>query len=183
MHPPDNGANVPDLSGRRAGHGRRPPVTPRARRIGVWLAWWVLLMSFWVVLDDSLTTAELLGGAAAAAVGALVAELAGHQADTRISMRIEWLGPAVRLPAEVARDTGIVFAALWRRLVRGAEPASEFREVPVRFGSKTVQGKTRRALLVGGTSLAPNTLALGLDAERNVMIVHRLVPADEGDTR
>lgn len=96
-------------------------------------------------------------------------------------MRIEWLGPAVRLAAEVARDTGIVFAALWRRLARGAEPASEFREVPVRFGPETVEGKTRRALLIGGTSLAPNTIALGIDAERNVMIVHRLVPADEGD--
>lgn len=181
MHPADDGADVPDLSGRQAGHARRPPATPRARRIGVWLAWWVLLMSFWVILDDSLTFAELLGGAAAAAAGALLAELAGHQADARISMRIEWLRQAVRLAAEVARDTGIVFAALWRRLARGAEPASEFREVPVRFGPETVEGKTRRALLIGGTSLAPNTIALGIDAERNVMIVHRLVPADEGD--
>jgi hypothetical protein len=28
---------------------------------------------------------------------------------------------------------------------------------------------------VGGTSLAPNTFVLGIDRERDVMVVHRLV--------
>jgi hypothetical protein len=37
---------------------------------------------------------------------------------------------------------------------------------------------TRRVLLIGGTSIAPNTFALGIDSERDVMVVHRLVPED-----
>jgi len=53
---------------------------PLTARIGVWLVWWVLLMSLWVMLDDSLATDELLAGAGAAAIAALVAELAGYQA-------------------------------------------------------------------------------------------------------
>ena len=36
---------------------------------------------------------------------------------------------------------------------------------------------TRRTLLVGGTSVAPNTFVLGIDPERDVMVVHRLVAA------
>src|SRR5207248_6769570 len=140
-----------------------------------WLAWWVLLMSLWVILDNSISPDELLAGAGAAALAALLAEVAGFQAATRFRMRIEWLVPALSLPGQVVRDTGIVFAALWRRLARGEEPASGFRELPVRYGDDTVEGMTRRALHVGGQSVAPNTFALGIDEDRDVMIVHQLV--------
>ena len=160
----------------RASEPRRRRRTVRiARRLGAWLLWWVLLMSLWVILDDSIASDELLAGAGAAALGACLAELASYQAATRFRMRIEWLIPALSLPGQVVRDTVIVFAALWRRLARGQEPASGFRELPVRYGSDTAEGKTRRALYVGGQSVAPNTFALGIDRDRDVMIVHQLV--------
>jgi hypothetical protein len=41
---------------------------PAARRVGSWLVWWVLMMSFWVMIDDSVETDELLAGAGAAAL-------------------------------------------------------------------------------------------------------------------
>ena len=165
---PDRGGRASELRCRR-----RPVRT--ARRVGAWLVWWVLLMSFWVILDNSIASDELMAGAAAAALGAFLAEVASYQAATRFRMRIEWLVPAVRLPGQVARDTVIVVAALWRRLARGEEPASGFRELPVRSGDNTAEGKTRRALYVGGQSVAPNTVAVGIDQDRDVMIVHQLV--------
>jgi multisubunit Na+/H+ antiporter MnhE subunit len=146
-----------------------------ARRVGAWLVWWVLLMSFWVILDNSIEPDELLAGAGAAALGAFLAEVAFNQADTRFRMRIAWLVPALSLPGQVASDTVIVFAALWRRLVRGEEPPSGFRQVPVAYGTDTAEGETRRVLLVGGKSVAPNSFVLGLDAEREVMVIHQLV--------
>lgn len=157
-------------------NGHRPPhQVPLARRAGAWLTWWVLLMSFWVILDNSIATDELLAGAGAAAIGAFLAELVSYQAATRLRMRIEWAALAFRLPREVARDTGIVFAALWRRLARGEDPPSGFRERPARYGDNTAAGKTRRALLISGMSVAPNTFVLGVDGERDVMIIHQLV--------
>jgi multisubunit Na+/H+ antiporter MnhE subunit len=146
-----------------------------ARRIGSWLVWWVLMMSFWVMLDDSIATDELLAGAGAAALAAFFAELVTCQAQARFRMRIEWLVPALRLPGQLARDTVIVYAALWRLLVRGEQPPSAFVELPVRYGDGSMEGATRRALLVGGASVAPNTFVLGIDADRDVMVVHRLV--------
>ncbi len=151
-----------------------------SRRAAIWLVWWVLLMSFWVILDDSIALDELLAGAGAAALGAFLAELVGYQAATRFRPRVEWLLPALRLPGQVARDTVIVFAALGRRLLRGEQPPSGFREIPVPFGGRSDEGVTRRVLLVGGRSVAPNTFVLGIDPERNVMIVHQLV-ANEGE--
>ena len=149
-------------------------------RAGAWLVWWVLLMSLWIMLDDSLATDELLAGAGAAALAALVAELATYQAAARFRMRIRWLVPALRLPGQVAADTVTVYAALWRRLARGEQPDSTFVTEPVRFGDDTPAGVTRRVLLIGARSVAPNAFALGLDSATQTMVLHQLV-AKRGD--
>jgi multisubunit Na+/H+ antiporter MnhE subunit len=147
--------------------------------VGAWVVWWVLLMSFWEILNDSIAPDEVLAGAGAAALAAALAELIAYQAAARFRMRIEWAAPAVYLPGQVLSDTVTVFAALWRRLARGEEPPSGFRELPARFGDDSDEGVARRVLLVGGRSVAPNTFVLGIDRERDVMIVHQLV-ANEG---
>lgn len=132
-------------------------------------------MSLWVIVDDSIAVDELLAGAGAAALAAFLAELVTYQAATRFRMRAEWIVPALTLPGEAARDTLIVFAALWRSLVRGDQPPSGFREIPARFGGTSDEDVTRRVLLVGGRSVAPNTIAVGIAPDRNVMVVHQLV--------
>jgi len=169
------------MTGPLAGEPReRRRDLPMARRAGSWLVWWVLMMSFWVMLDDSISTDELLAGAGAAALAALLAEVVTYQAATRFRMRIEWLVPALSLPGQVVRDTVIVYRALWRRLAHGQQPPSAFADLPARYGDDSPEGVTRRVLLVWGTSVAPNTFALGVDSERDVMVVHRLVAEQEG---
>lgn len=152
----------------------RPPVRS-AGRVASWFAWWVLMTSFWVAIDDSLRSDELLAGAGAAALGALAALAVTYRAATLFRMRARWLVPALRLPAQVAQDTLTVFGALVRTLVTSEPPRGEFAEVPVRYGDDTPLGVTRRVLLTGECSLAPNTFVLGIDGGRDVMVVHRLV--------
>jgi hypothetical protein len=61
---PDQPSSVP---GPLAGEPRaREDRLPTAARIRAWLVWWVLLMSLWGALDDSLASDELLAGAGAA---------------------------------------------------------------------------------------------------------------------
>ena len=86
-----------------------------------------------------------------------------------------WLARAFRLPGEVARDTWTVFAALARTLATRRPPQGAFRELPVRYGDDTPLGVTRRVLLTGAYSLAPNKFVLGMDEERDVMVVHELM--------
>jgi multisubunit Na+/H+ antiporter MnhE subunit len=148
-----------------------------SRRVITWLTWWVLMMSLWVAIDDSVRSDELLAGAAAAALAAAAAEAVGHQARTRYTIRPAWLPAALRLPGQVAQETLIVFAVLARTIARRQPPPrGAFTEVPVRYGDDSPPGVTRRVLLTGARSLAPNAFVLGIDRERDVMIVHELVP-------
>ena len=140
--------------------------------------WWVLLMSFWVILDDSIDADELLAGAGAAALGAFLAEFAIYQAASQLRMRTEWLLPALSLPWQALRDTGLIFVALWRCLALRQAPRSGFREEPTRFGPDTAEGRTRRSLIIGGHSVAPTKFVLGLDSDREVMVLHELLPGE-----
>ena len=165
------------------GADERPPGEPRrqgrpvpfTRRASSWLVWWVLLLGLWVAIDDSIGLAEVGTGAGAAALGAFLAEVACYQAATRFRMRAAWILRAFTLPGRVLSDTVLVFRALWRRCVHGEQPASGFRELPARFGDDSDEGVTRRVLLVGANSLAPNTFVLGIDRDRDAMVVYQLV--------
>jgi multisubunit Na+/H+ antiporter MnhE subunit len=174
-----DGQEPGQVTGALAGEPRRRPpadATPRPRRAAAWLTWWVLLMSLWVAADDSLESDELLVGAAVAAVAALAAEVVTNQAQVRLRIKAAWLVRAVALPGQVIQQTVLVFAALARTLFTKAPPPSgRFRELPVSYGDDTPLGVTRRVLLIGARSLAPNEFVLGIDADRDVMVTHQLV--------
>ncbi len=128
-------------------------------------------MALWVMLDDSLATDELLAGAGAAALRALGAELTTYQAAVRFWMRARWLVPG-DLAGQVARDTGTVYAALWRRLTRGEQPEKRVRVRAGPVGDDDPAGVTRRVPLIGARSVAPNAFALGLDRDTHTMVLH-----------
>jgi multisubunit Na+/H+ antiporter MnhE subunit len=154
-----------------------PNVTPSSRgaRLATWLSWWVLMMSLWVAVDDSLRSDELIAGAVAAALAALAAELVSHQAMTRYRVRLSWFARALSLPGQIVADTFAVFAALAKGIVTRTPPPGAFREIPVRYGDDSPLGVTRRVLLTGARSLTPNAFVVGFDAKRDVMLVHELV--------
>ena len=155
---------------------KQNPGGDAGRRAATWLTWWVLLMSLWVAIDDSFESDELLIGAGVAAVAAVAAELVCHQAEIRLQIKAAWLVQALRLPGEVVQQTAMVFGALAKTLyTKAPPPRGGFREVPVAYGDDTPLGVTRRVLLTAGRSLAPNEFVLGIDPERDTMVVHRLV--------
>jgi multisubunit Na+/H+ antiporter MnhE subunit len=157
-------------------NGRRGAVS---RFTVSWFAWWALMMSFWVAIDDSLRADELIVGAVASALAAAAAVGVGRLAQVRAGFRSAW-GPAaiagvLELPGRVAQETLAVFAALARTLLRRQPPTGGFREIGVRYGDDTPAGVTRRILLTGAKSLAPNAFVVDFDPERDVMLVHELV--------
>jgi multisubunit Na+/H+ antiporter MnhE subunit len=140
------------------------------RKFQTWLAWWILLTAFWLMIDDSLRADELLAGAGAAALAALLVTAVRGETGERTRPRLAWLTRTATLPGQVIRDTIIVFAALGRRLTTGELPGGGYAEVPAR----SHQDATRRVAATWAGSLAPGSFVVDLDPGRDVMVVHRL---------
>jgi multisubunit Na+/H+ antiporter MnhE subunit len=143
----------------------------------VWISAWILLAGFWLVLVGSIDPAECLGGLIAAAIAATGYSVV-HQRDdqARVAIRAAWLPLLVRrIPLEVVRDAWRVFATLLA-LTRGHTVRGHIHRVPFDPGSATAPlAAGRRALVLFGVSLAPNTVAVRI--EDRSLVLHQLAPA------
>jgi len=129
------------------------------------------LVGLWLLATGSFDFVEL----GAAIVGALIATAlflaARAQGLFEFSLEPRWLlragKPLVRIPLEF----GQVTVALFRPGVRGA-----FRAVAFPAGGFDPASRGRRAFAASAGSFAPNTIVVDVDADRQEMLVHELVP-------
>ena len=143
-------------------------------RVVPWSAWWVVSLGLWEVLSDKRTVAELLTGSAAAALAATTAEVLRARSDAPLVWRARWLLRGAALPGRVLVDTARIFGAL-AATVAGRPPRSGFHEVAVHPRSEAWGVPSARALLVLASSVSPNSLVLGFDEDRGVLVLHHLV--------
>jgi hypothetical protein len=148
----------------------------RARRVR-FLAWWfgwLLAGALYLLLIDTTDLPELIVGAGAAALAATGFELAREQqVPDGMSPRLRWVGRLYRPLLNVPPD---VLALSWlaaRQLVRPREVNGEFRSVPFQTHAQK-HGTGRRALAESFGSFAPNTIVIGVDAERELLLGHQL---------
>jgi hypothetical protein len=76
---------------------------------------------------------------------------------------------------DVVVDTGLLGAALWRRLIRGQRVQGEMIRVPFHHGGDNGRDGARRALVNFAVSLTPNSYVVDIDPEGDSLLVHRLV--------
>ena len=83
---------------------------------------------------------------------------------------------ARRLPWQLVSDTALLMAALWGHLTGTRPGRGSFRAIPFRHGDRRdPTDVARRALAELGVSVTPNTVAIGVDSSRDVLLVHELV--------
>lgn len=145
-------------------------------------AWWIALAALWLALDDTVAFPELMTGAAAALIGAVAAEVVHSQNLVRVRLKPRWLRFGWRPLLLLFPDTARVLLVLVRQLLLRRPPRGRFRAVRFRSGyDNGAHDTTRRALAKVAGSLAPNAYVVGVDAERDLMLVHELDPT--GGTR
>ena len=148
----------------------------------MWWLRWALFVALWLALTDTRVLPELVTGGVVAAIGATVAGLVtrvGRPRTVRNSLALLGLGPR-RLGLPLLRlvvDTGLLTAALWRRLVRRERVRGSFHEAP-RPRQEPLRTAAGRAALEVWGSVAPNRYVVGVDDERGVVVVHELVRTD-----
>jgi multisubunit Na+/H+ antiporter MnhE subunit len=144
-----------------------------ARR--AWLAWWVLLMALWLGLTDSRRLQEIVAGVVVAAIGATASVLVRSRREFVMRPRARWIVGALGPPLlNWPRDLALLAVALVRR------PRGRIVEEPLAAarGRDPASG-ARRALAVVGGTLAPNSIVVGVDPERRVIVRHELAGAGE----
>ena len=67
--------------------------------------------------------------------------------------------------------------ALLKSLSGAPPPAGEYRDITFHPGGDDPVSAARRALVVLGVSLSPNTFVVAVDRERGLLRIHQLVPS------
>jgi hypothetical protein len=154
-----------------------PPSRRRVllRRTAAWCAGWAFAGALYLLLIDTASLPELIVGAGAATIAATGYELAREQETAGgMTMRMRWLRTVHRPLLKVPSDIATVSLTALRQLVRPKPVNGTFRAVPFRCGSEHDIEAGRRALAESLGSFAPNTIIVGVDTERELILGHQL---------
>jgi hypothetical protein len=145
------------------------------RRAAAWSAAWIFAGALYLLLIDTTSLPELIVGAAAAAIAATGFELAREQRTAGgLSARLSWFATVYRPFLKVPSDVAAVTAVTFRQLIRPRQVNGTFRAVPFRCGPEHDIETGRRALAESLGSFAPNTIVVGVDVERELILGHQL---------
>jgi hypothetical protein len=155
------------------------PSRPRVlqRRAAAWCAGWLFAGALYLLLIDTTSLPELIVAAGAATIAATGFELAREQHTVGgLGARVRWLRTVHRPLLKVPSDIATVSMMALRQLVRPKPVNGVFRAVPFRGGLEHDIETGRQALAESLGSFAPNTIVVGVDAERELILGHQLRP-------
>jgi hypothetical protein len=149
--------------------------SPWRRRIVGFTSAFAFSGAFYLLLIDTTDLPELYVGCSAAVLAALAFEVARKEGIAGGSVSPRWL---LRLWAVVGRVPADLLRLSWTALLQVASPRSSrgvLRAIPFGPGGGTPARETgRRALAEALGSLAPNTIVIGVDTDRNLILAHQL---------
>ena len=133
-------------------------------------------MALWVLFTSTVNGSEAIGGVGVSCVVATLAELTRREAAIGFRPRLRWFLRTWRVPVQIVMDTVVVFRALAQHVSGRKRMRGSLRAVPFRHGrADDQQARARRALAIAGVSVPPNSFALGIDEDRDELLVHQLV--------
>jgi Na+/H+ ion antiporter subunit len=144
------------------------------RRLVAWSLAWIFAGAVYLLLIDTTSLPELLVGAGAATLAASAFELAREQHIAGETIRLRWLLRVHRPLLKVPSDIATVSLVALRQVVRRQRRCGEFRAVRFRCGEEENLESGRRSLAEAIGSFAPNTVVVGVDGDRELLLAHQL---------
>ena len=134
---------------------------------------WFVLLLLWVLFVFQFTEKELLLGAVASAITAILVLITLRVVPLRFQPRLRWLLQAGRLPAIIAQDTWILMKDFGRRLL-GKRKRSGFELVKFAANGEGPLACAQRALATLYVTMSPNSVVLDVDKESGDIFLHYL---------
>lgn len=144
------------------------------RRAFAWSVGWLFAGALYLLLIDITDLPELLVGIVAAAIAATGLELAREQHIVGERVRPAWLRTLYRPLAKVPSDIGFVCIAAVRQLFSRSPARGSFRVARFRCSEEHELQSGRAALAESLGSFAPNTIVIGVDFDRELILAHQL---------
>ncbi len=136
---------------------------------------------FYLVLIDTVSLPELCAMAGVLLLCGIGFWLSREQGFAEAEVSFRWLTRAWRPVAQVPSHIALVSWEALGQLMSPRRARGQFRAV--RFeGADTDSDRGRRALTEALGSLAPNTIVVGIDPERNLLLVHQLHRSGDAHT-
>jgi hypothetical protein len=139
-----------------------------------WLVAGLLCGGFYFLLIDTTSLPELYVLAGVAVAGAVAFELAREQRFVEARIVPWWAVRAWRLAWRIPSDIAILCREALAQLVRPRRNRGVFRAARWGATQQTPAATGRRALGETLGSVAPNTIVVGIDADRGLLLVHQL---------
>ena len=154
-----------------------PSAKRRLHAFGFAAVNFAFLMGLWVLYTSKFTIGELATGAAASLLATWGAAVVQEHHFAAFAPRPKWMVYFLLMPWFVLRDTAVVFRAALKyathRKSDGYLVQSEFHA-----GGDDAHSTARRALAATLTTIAPNSVVVGIDGEHDVVLLHLLAPDD-----
>lgn len=144
------------------------------RRAGIGLIGVVLGGAFYLLLIDTTSLPELYVLAGVAAACGLAYRIGREQEFVEARIAPLWLLSAGRLLVRIPQDIVLVCREAVAQLVAPRAVRGSFRAARFDAVAPTPQDTGRRALVETLGSVAPNTIIVGVDADRGLLLVHQL---------
>jgi len=133
----------------------------------------VIAGGFYLLLIDTVSLPELYAMCGVLVLAAVAYESSRELGFTEATIRARWLRYAWRALLRIGLDMVVVCMDAIAQVAQRSPARGEFRAVPFQGGDGTADhGGAALAELWG--SLAPNTIVIGVDSDRGLLIVHQL---------
>jgi hypothetical protein len=132
----------------------------------------------YLALVDTRQHPELVLGSVVAAAAASAALGVRSSRPLRGLLDPSVLRVVLRAAPGFVTESAMILGFLVARLA-GRAPRGRFRTAPFRAGGNGRRDVARRALSEAVGSLGPNTIVIGIDRDRDLILVHQLVRRDE----
>lgn len=133
---------------------------------------WAGLYALYMMLAGETSGPEWIAGALGATAATIALIVSGNREHLG-RMRLSWWWLVLkRVAPAVIRDTATVLMAAIGR----SSPPGGFRCLAFEPGGDDGESGSRRALVVAGASVAPDSYVVTIDRDRNALLIHELVP-------
>jgi hypothetical protein len=142
------------------------------KRVVAWVASWLALFWLWMLLAGDWNHIQWIAAASAATVAATIGEIARSRAGVDPRLPLRWLARLWSVPHQVVIDFGIITMALARSLLRRGIVRGKYRA----HHFPASEGPGVRAWATWAGQFSPNAYVIEIDADRELVLVHDLVP-------